>query len=170
MIYTYDNSATSGFTPARDDGGAATPTERRDQSRLGMIDDPETMAELQSTLQRLELSQNRRRTTSHREERRSLTPQRPRSLSSPQVQPETPTFEGEFEFDESRFTEAYFRAWDGDIDSDEDFSELLHSSHDELREETSSGGRRMEPPRTGQSISDATSYRPHTHREYRSRS
>lgn len=37
----------------------------------------------------------------------------------------------EFNFNESRFTESYFKAWEGDIDSDEDFGDVVSSPDEE---------------------------------------
>jgi len=108
----------SGFTPTRDDGGAATPTERQTRSARRYSDDAEA---LQASLARMEIS-SPRSSVSRRRGNRSRTPQR-RHSSATQPHNRSPQFD--FNFDESRFTDAYFRAWEGDIDTDEDFGDLV---------------------------------------------
>ena len=91
---------------------------------------------LQSSLMRLDISPRRRSDNSPgpgRHGARSRTPQRTWSGHQP-TQLQTPGFE--FTFDESKFTEDYFRAWDGDIDSDEDFADLVRPP--DFDEETAS--------------------------------
>jgi len=108
----------SGFTPTRDDGGAATPTERQTRSPRRYSDDAEA---LQASLARMDIS-SPRSSVSRSWRNRSRTPQR-RHSSATQPHNRTPQFD--FNFDESRFTDAYFRAWEGDIDTDEDVGELV---------------------------------------------
>lgn len=105
----------SGFTPSREDCGTTTPTERQIRASVSASD---LTAGLQSTLMRLEISPRRRAEP----RQRSRTPQRVGSDHQP---PALQTTSFDFTFDESKFTDAYFRAWDGDIDSDEDFADLV---------------------------------------------
>lgn len=37
----------------------------------------------------------------------------------------------DFNFDELKYTDAYFSAWEGDIDTDEDFGDVLRSPDEE---------------------------------------
>jgi len=88
----------SGFTPIRDDNGGTTPRGR------GASADP---AALQAALARLQLAGGRAGNISQ-------TPRR-RQQSSIRIEPSL----ADFTFDEAKFTEAYFRSWEGDIDADE---------------------------------------------------
>ncbi|KAI5122987.1 hypothetical protein M0805_006865 [Coniferiporia weirii] len=116
----------SGFTPSREDGGAATPTERQVRASSGRhVVDP--TAALQSSLMHLELSPRQRSADRVGRHARSRTPQRGGTAHG--AQPQAPGFD--FNFDESKFTETYFRAWDGDIDSDEDFADIVRPPDEE---------------------------------------
>ena len=57
-----------------------------------------------------------------RREARSRTPLR-RQEDPQRTRPQAQTSGFEFNFNESKYTADYFRAWEGDIDSDEDFLE-----------------------------------------------
>ncbi|EJD06075.1 uncharacterized protein FOMMEDRAFT_166360 [Fomitiporia mediterranea MF3/22] len=129
----------SGFTPSREDAGTSTPTERQIRASSGRSGDDPT-AVLQSTLMRLEMSPRRRSENSPspgsgRHGARSRTPQRVGSGHRPPP-PQAPGFD--FTFDEAKFTDEYFRAWDGDIDSDEDFSDLVRPPDPALDDEPDS--------------------------------
>ncbi|KAL5511883.1 hypothetical protein ACEPAH_5101 [Sanghuangporus vaninii] len=115
----------SGFTPTRDDAGIATPTERQVRASSARSGDDPTAA-LQSHLMHLDISPRRRSDNSPsgsgRLGARSRTPQR---VSPTHQAPPPQTLGFDFTFDESKFTEDYFRAWEGDIDSDEDFADIV---------------------------------------------
>ncbi|KAH8117585.1 hypothetical protein DFH11DRAFT_1724570 [Phellopilus nigrolimitatus] len=116
----------SGFTPSREDGGNATPTERQVRANTGRHMD-DAVAALQSSLMRLEVAPRQRSTDRIGRHARSRTPQRHGSAAnSPPSQ--APGFD--FNFDESKFTEAFFRQWDGDIDTDEDFADIVRPPDD----------------------------------------
>lgn len=116
----------SGFTPTRDDGGIATPTERQVRASSARSGDDPTIA-IQSTLMRLDISPRRRSDISPgpgRHGARSRTPQRVGAgHQAPQQPPQSLGLD--FTFDESKFTEDYFHAWEGDIDSGEDFADIV---------------------------------------------
>lgn len=77
---------------------------------------------METAMRRLNISPERRST------RRSPTPRRVGPEHHHQA-PSTPGFD--FTFDESKYTDDFFRAWDGDIDTDEDFTDLVRSPDEE---------------------------------------
>ncbi|THH06219.1 hypothetical protein EW145_g4242 [Phellinidium pouzarii] len=118
----------SGFTPSREDGGTATPTERQARATAGRPGADPT-AVLQSSLMRLDLSGRQRSVDRVGRHPRSRTPQRAGTASAHVAPPQVPGFD--FNFDESKFTEPYFHAWDGDIDTDEDFADIVRPPDEE---------------------------------------
>lgn len=145
----------SGFTPCRDDGGTVTPTER--QARVaapatagvrsyGAVDERDAASALSQSFRRLDLTSRQRSVdrVGGRQATRSRTPQRSSIMGLPTVgtgataavdvagmsqsaSASSPGAGLDFNFNELEYTDGYFADWEGDIDTDEDFGDVLRS-------------------------------------------
>ena len=58
----------------------------------------------------------------------------PQAAVTSSTAPPSPGAGLDFNFDELKYTDGYFSAWEGDIDTDEDFGDVLRSPDEETAE------------------------------------
>lgn len=95
----------------------------------------DAVSTLQQSLRRLDILS---RSGSSDRDSKSRRGARTRTESALRLPPQMPGFD--FNFDESKYTDAYFRSWDGDIDTDEDFNDIVRPPNEEPEERGIRGG------------------------------
>ena len=94
-----------------------------------MYDDSITISQLQASLSNLEVSTTRESSDGDEVHDESYRGAPDQSIHAARINPDSTA---EFSFDESRFTEEYYRSWEGDIDTDEDVTATVQGQHDDL--------------------------------------